>query len=146
MAAQCDDACQTTTEGNQHVVDGRRGACQKLALGIVNRRDKEIDRSRGDTEYSGDNEIAPAASQQFKVVYSSSQAHACDRTHERRDKHRTYDDCSRVGVQAKRSHQNGNHKNPELGSAEVNTSLDILDHLLLTCRILAKKKQIFYEI
>ena len=77
------DACRTTTQGYEHVVERRRCACEKLRLSLAQWCDEEIERCREHTYESGHAEVLCRAPKQVKVIDAYGESHADDWPHER---------------------------------------------------------------
>ena len=94
-------------EGNQHVIQSRRSACQQLAARIAQRRDEEVDRRRHHRNQRRHAIVFQRPLQQIEVADANTQSHADDGAHQRRDKHGADDDRRRVDVQPQRRNHDG---------------------------------------
>ena len=117
------DAGQAAEEGDEHVVDGRRGACQQLALRLADGRDEEVNGGRDDAEERCRKVAAQGALNQVEVRDAEAQPEAHDGAHERGDKHGADDDGRGVGVQPERGQEDGEDEDPEVGAAKLDAFL-----------------------
>ena len=94
------DTCQTTEQGDKHIVDGRRGTGQQLRLHLIQRREEEIQGGRHHTEESSHQETLQRTLHQFEVVLPDGKSHTHYRPHQWRNQHGTDNHRCRIEIQS----------------------------------------------
>ena len=126
LAREFENTGYTSEESDQYIVDrGVRTRQQFSGVIGLQRRHKEIERGRQQTDNKHNTEVLERMEQQVCIVCTEPHAKPDDRAHKRRDKHRADDYRDGVDIQTHGSDDDRHKEDVDIRSLEGDVTADI---------------------